>query len=325
MIKESKNIFKEDIEVPEIVQLKAEEAFMQIKKKGLDTHTMKENNIIPLRHQNRQTSKLIKSCAAMCACTVLFAAVGYFNPLTHTAEKGSEKNTLQSTEKTDLTKTLTNMFTLQVYAADSPEASENGFITLQPGKGFVITENALGSVLCDNEEGNITYCIGTQFLCEGENVESITYSIENAAFQIVEPKDSSIITDYEEYSEFLNVGTVGGEDDEFGNGLSVGRHYKSYTVDYEKQFNDDTWINVCNVTNIPWDTIYANGNTLEDRVNGFEEMLKNVVITCTVHYTDGTSDSGTITIGGAIVTPNPIGVPEKDKAYAGFEFRYENR
>ena len=51
-------------------------------------------------------------------------------------------------------------------------------------------------------------------------------------------------------------------------------------------------------------------------------MMKDVVITCTVHYTDGTTDSGTITIGGAIVVPEPIGVPEKDKPFAGFEFRY---
>lgn len=52
-------------------------------------------------------------------------------------------------------------------------------------------------------------------------------------------------------------------------------------------------------------------------------MMKDVVITCTVHYTDGTTDKGTITIGGGIITPEPIGIPEKDQAYAGFEFRYQ--
>ena len=52
-------------------------------------------------------------------------------------------------------------------------------------------------------------------------------------------------------------------------------------------------------------------------------MMKDVVITCTVHYTDGTTDKGTITIGGGIITPEPIGIPEKAQAYAGFEFRYQ--
>ena len=314
MNKEYKNIFKEDIEVPEIVQLKAEEAFMQIKKKGLDNYTMKD------KHKN--FSKLITSSAALCACTVLFATLGHFKPFTSATEQRAETNILHFTEKNDITQSLTNMFTLQVYAADAPEASENGFVTLQPGKGFVFTENNLGSVLCGNEEGNISYCIGTRFLCEGKNIESITYSIENAAFQIVEPKDSSIIIDYKEYNEPLNTGTIG----EFGNGLSVRRHYKSYTVDYKEQFNDRTWINICNETNLPWETLFAESNTLEDIVNAKNEMMKDVVITCTVHYTDGTSDSGTLTIGGAIVIPEePIGVPEKDKAFAGFEFRYENR
>lgn len=315
MDKEYKNIFKEDIEVPEIVQSKADEAFMQIKKKGLDNYTMKD------KHKN--FSKLITASAALCACTVLFAALGHFKPFTSATEQRAETNILHLTEKNDITQSLTNMFTLLVYAADFPESSENGFVTLQPGKGFVISETELGSVLCGDEEGNISYCIGTRFLCEGENIESITYSIENAAFQIVEPKDSSIIMDYEEYGTILNVGMVGGEDDEAGNGLSVCRFYKSFTVDYEEQFNDRTWISVCNETNLPWDTLYAKDNTLEDRVNGIEKMMKDVMITCTVHYTDGTTDEGTITIGGEIVVPEPIGVPEKDKSFAGFEFRYE--
>ena len=53
-------------------------------------------------------------------------------------------------------------------------------------------------------------------------------------------------------------------------------------------------------------------------------MMKDVAITCTVHYIDGTTDDGTITIGGAIVIPEPIGVPKKDEAFAGFELRYED-
>ena len=324
MIKEYKNIFKEDIEVPEIVQLKAEEAFMQIKMKGLDNHIMKENNIIPMKKQTTKFSKLIKISAAICACAVLFTAIGHFKPFIPASEKSAETNIVQFTEKNDITQTLANMFTLQVYAADSTEASENGFVTLESGKRFVINENELGSVLCGDEEGNISYCIGTRFLCEGENIESITYSIENAAFQIVEPKDSSIIIDYKEYHEPFNTGTIGGEDDEFGNGLSVRRHYKSYTVDYEEQFNDRTWINICNETNLPWEALFAEGNTLQDEVNAREEMMKDVAITCTVHYIDGTTDDGTITIGGAIVIPEPTGVPKKDEAFAGFELRYED-
>ena len=43
MGKEYINIFKEDIVVPEIVQLKAEESLSQIKKKGMDTYIMEKN------------------------------------------------------------------------------------------------------------------------------------------------------------------------------------------------------------------------------------------------------------------------------------------
>ena len=60
--------------------------------------------------------------------------------------------------------------------------------------------------------------------------------------------------------------------------------------------------------------------TLEDRVDAIEEMMQNVVITCTVHYTDGTSEDAFITIGGGIYS-NKTGIPEKDTPHADFEFR----
>lgn len=325
MNKQYKNIFKEDIVVPDIVQLKAEEAFSQIKKKG--TENMKENNIIPMEMKTTKCRKIVKPIIAACICGSLFIAAGKFNNLhlfNHVNETNTAETYLKTAEGGDLTQALSNMFTLKVYASDSPEAGENGYVALESGKSFVIKEDDMGYVLCETEEGGISYCIGTQFMCEGENVERITYSINKGAFQIVEPPKDSSILEGEAYEGFLNTGLIGGEESESGEEiLSVRRLYKSFTLSYDEQSNDQTWINICNVTDLPWETLYNENNTLEDRVNAIEEIMKDVVITCTVQYTDGTCDEGTITIGGGIITPEPIGIPEKDQPYAGFEFLYE--
>lgn len=329
MSKEYKNIFKEDIVVPEIVQLKTEEALMQIKQKGMND-TMKENNIIPMKPKSPKKAKILKICVAACACSALFISAGHFNTLSNGAGKKTGSNLVQNTENSNVVQSLANMFTLQVYAADSPDATPNGYVALEPGKS-VITGNQAGYVLCENEEGNVTYCVGTRFLCEGENIESITYEIENAAFQIVEPEDSSIITSFEAYGTSLNTGSVGGggvkeeqtgEYQEYEYFTTI-RFYKSYTLDYDKQSDDKTWINICNVTDIPWESSFGNYETLEEKANYIDEMMKDVRIICTVHYSDGTTDSSTITVGGAVITPEMTEEPENHITHAGFEFRCE--
>ena len=319
MNKKHKNIFQDDIEVPDIVRLKAEEAFLQIKEKG--TVTMKDNNIAPMQRKTKKLHKILKPAIAACACAALFLTAGKFHTLHHISENNAEENYVLTTESDNLPQTLSNMFSLKVYAADSPDASDSGYVTLETGKSILVKETGLESVLCEGEDGFISYCIGTKFLCEGDNIESITYSISEGAFQIVKRPNDTILTSYEEYDGSLSTGLVGDKDsDTLDNPVSVYGLYKSFTVSYDNQSNDHTWINICNETDRSWDFLYGKDMTLEDRVDAIEEMMQNVVITCTVHYTDGTSEDAFITIGGGIYS-NKTGIPEKDTPHADFEFR----
>lgn len=312
MGKQFKNIFSEDIVVPEIVRLKAEESISKIKKKEGNVNNM-VRRMIPESSKASKMSKIFKGCMAACACVACLVGIGYV------------ATTSIRSEKEEMAK-LFNMFTLKVYAAESPDAAENGYVTMKPGMNLVISndDDNEGFVLCESEEGFVTYCISFPVLCEGENIERITYSINEGAFQVVELPNGSIVLDGDVYEGSLNTGTIGGEDSEDGKEiLSVTNLYKSFSVSYEEQANMHTWFNICNETLIPWEAVFEESNTLEDQVKSYEEIVKDVLITCTVHYTDGSSEEAIISVGGGVVTPEPTGNPEKDEAYAGFELRYE--
>lgn len=248
---------------------------------------------------------------------------GYFGALGNGIDNKGEKDVVSNVEREDMAQKLTNMFTLKVYAAESQEASEDGYVTLEPGKSFVLRKNEHVSFVIDaSETGCINYCISLPLLCEGENVERITYSINKGYFQIVEPLDSTIILDGE-CEGTTGAGGVGGEESETGDLLSVARLYKSFSVAYDKQSDSRTWINICNETELSWNTIFGDDTTLEDEIESYDAITKDVLITYTVHYTDGTSEDAYISIGGGIVTPEPIGNSEIDNSYVGFELRYE--
>ena len=321
MSKEYINIFKEDIVVPEIVQLKAEESLSQIKKEGMGMCIIEKNRVISKK--DKKLSGVFKTCLAACACIAFLAVAGYFVASDNIMENGQE-DIASNKENENRMQTFGNMFQLKVYAAEAQGASEDGYVTLEPGKSFVLMENdVIGSSVCASEDGFISYCINLPIVCEGENVERITYSINKGAFQIVEPPNSSIILEGEKYEGNLNVGSVGGEESETGDILSVTKLYKSFSISYDEQSDSHTWINICNETNLPWVTIFDDDNTLEDQVESYEAITKDVLVTYTVHYTDGTSDVADISIGGGIINPEPTGNSEKDNSYVGFELRYE--
>lgn len=317
-----KQIFEDNIVIPDIVQEKAESAFEIIRKER--AYTMKEKNY-KINGQFMGKNRGRTAALGICACTALMLVTGT-SGLLQKENTGTEGITDQTSQRNEILQAIENSFTVKVYAA------ENEYVNLENGKEVPLSlRNDVGDyVLCANEDGGISYCISTNFLCEGDNIESITYSINHGALQVVEPKDASIVTEGVKYEGELNTGAVGVEEEKETTGeiQSVQTNYKSFTVSYENQNNEQTWINICGNSDKNWNELFGDGKDSENMINGLDELMEDVLITCTVQYTDGSVGEKQITIGGGIYHPEEMSeaveTPEKAQPFETFVFRLQD-
>lgn len=360
-----RNIFLCDVELPEIVQEKADEAFSMIIAEG--KKSMKTNNSLEnatktneqRRSMDTRGSKTVKAvmagAAAIAACAIVIVGkdvlTGGGNGPDRDMELVSDTGAVETgegeilsdegtTERSDGTilSTFDNMFTLRVKAAESlPDGqgsqtgegqqeaqSEEKYVALEAGHQIpLVTGNKAQNYVLggDGETGYVNYCINIPFSCEGENIEKIAYSINRGAFQVVQAEGESIIVEGEAYVEDdrisnMTCGSIGGnyKDDELGlpEKPVETKFYKSFTLNYHKQSDDDTWINI--VDNVPdskeaFDLIWGRDD-LQSFNSGLQKLLENTVITCTVWYTDNTSQSVDIQVGSRVMTYKEAGEPE---------------
>lgn len=352
-----KNIFLYDVDIPEVVQDKAEEAFLRIL---AERESAMEKNSDKKRKQNRRLTKIM---AAAAACAVIVLTANVFTGSLGRGDVGeqetAEKNLSDSGAETDMSaggsdmaeqetdtgapSALDKMFTLYVKAAEADgkqsgeERTGDGQATqLSVGKSVPLlsSDKANSWVLGgDDVNGNVVdYCISMPFTCVGDHIEKITYSINNGAFQIVQPENASIIIDGQLYEGELNTGSIGGDYDEENGGLPSKPFetvlYRSFTLDYNRQTDEDTWINICNnrsVSKEVFDALWGEGKSLEDMNHGIQQMLDNTVITCTVQYSDQTSQTVTIKVGSKVMSCAEAGEESKyegeESVYVTFELQ----
>lgn len=350
-----KNIFLYDVDIPEVVQDKAEEAFLRIL---AERESAMEKNSDKKRKQNRRLTKIM---AAAAACAVIVLTANVFTGSLGRGDVGeqetAEKNLSDSGAETDMSaggsdmaeqetdtgapSALDKMFTLYVKAAEADgkqsgeERTGDGQATqLSVGKSVPLlsSDKANSWVLGgDDVNGNVVdYCISMPFTCVGDHIEKITYSINNGAFQIVQPENASIIIDGQLYEGELNTGSIGGDYDEENGGLPSKPFetvlYRSFTLDYNRQTDEDTWINICNnrsVSKEVFDALWGEGKSLEDMNHGIQQMLDNTVITCTVQYSDQTSQTVTIKVGSKVMSCAEAGEESKYEGEESVYFTFE--
>ena len=364
-----KNIFLCDVDIPEIVQDKAEEAFSTIiaeRKSAMEKNKDKDRSSNEVRNikWNRGITKIMAAVAA-CAAIILTANVivgrsgrndignqeisekTANNSGIESADASSGVSDISTQETADgkdegVLSALDKMFTLRVRAAEA-DGGQNGegqtedeqstqLVTGQPVP-LLSSDKANSWVLGGDDIDNgsvVDYCISMPFTCVGDHIEKVTYSINNGAFQIVQPENETIIVDGQLYEGELNTGMIGGDYNEENDGLPSRPFetvlYRSFTLDYNRQSDEYTWINICNNRSVGkdvFDSIWGEGKSLEDMNNGMQQMLDNTVITCTVQYSDNTSQSVDINVNSRVMSCVEAGEEPKYEGEKSVYFTFE--
>ena len=346
-----KNVFLYDIDVPEVVQEKAEAAFSMIRTEGEnnmknDADNNKKSGRKTRMKKRNVRAKQVLTGLAVCAAAVALAVClkAYRNPVqTDIAESETGAEDIFAEEEQEgenLLSVIDNMFTLQVRAAELEEGQPVPLVdNAQPsGNDSQINGRQAESwVMGGTDEGDLDYCINLPLSCTGNNIEKVTYSINQGAFQIVQPEGESILIDGQRYQGDINAGNVGMIGGNFDEETGTASHnyetvfYQSFTLDYRKQTDEYTWINICN--HLSGETelqhmIWGEEDNLEEMNRGIQGMLGNTVITCTVQYRDGTTQSADILVSSRIMTCEEAGAeikddPDREELFITFELQGE--
>ena len=318
------NVFLNDVEVPEVVWEKLDAAFLIIKEERDNT----------MKKEKRIQKKYAVTVAAAACMTAIVAAVavngGWMRPASDVAEIPSlVSDAAEIPSDIDMVSTNEDTFTLAIMGAELEKDKPVQLVS----DSSLITEKYAGDWMIESREGGgVDYCINVPFTCQGNNIKNVTYSINNGAFQIIQPVGESIIVDGQIYDGELNTGMIGGFDDESIDGVPVPAYetlfYRSFTLDYQKQSDEKTWINICNECpdNGELESMIFGYTTLENNNLGIQKMLNHTVITCTVNYTDGTSKSADVLVNSCIMTCAEAGAeikedPDREEIFITFELQ----
>ncbi len=290
MSKKVSEILNSDIQVPEIVQKKADAAFSQIQSE-------RESN---MSKKNLKVTKLFAAMAA-CAALIIIASTtnNYLNRPQEEKETTVDENT--TTEKE-------NLFTMKVMAAQVE-------VTAQKPVAIAQNNRISHSISGDSDTNTASYRIDMPLYCEGENIESVTYSINKGYFEISE----NITDDFqsvvesgkpldENSNEYINP--IFDDNGEIAMQQEV-NDFVEYTISYDNQQKEGVWVTFCN-DEIPFSDfdsiVEQKKKTQEEVAEAYQKLVDGVVITCTANYKDGTKKGVEINVGAAALTYEEIGM-----------------
>lgn len=177
------HIFRNDIEVPEIVQSKAEDVFSQIKMEG--AAKMRKNENITKKHTSR---KFMRPLVAVAACAVLFVTAGTVGRNLNQSLSSENRNpdgnnpnlngNSQFSDTGDNSPAITDIFrdfTITAYAAEPGDIP-------QTNDGSILFAESLGA-----NAGSYT---GILFRIEGENIAKADISLDKGELYSATTEDT---------------------------------------------------------------------------------------------------------------------------------------
>ncbi|MGN0487942.1 MAG: hypothetical protein ACI4HO_01620 [Ruminococcus sp.] len=225
-----------------------------------------------------------------------------------------------------------NSFVLKVNAAE-----------LKEGKAVLADTSAFGFAVSEGDDNLDYYSIDFPVKYEGDNIKSVTYSINKGCFELYRfsdsnekksSKDQELDTkaENEENIEYSIPDECDGiSNSEYAKVDSSYDKTKKFTVGYDDQKNSERYIYITgdskHLTTNESDEVkkaFYGDVAIEKEKAAFDKLLGNLIITSTINFNDGTTKTQNIKIGTKIVdykeaTTDEI-PPEKRGSTLSFTF-----
>lgn len=253
-----------------------------------ETHKLKG------RSGNMKANKFIKAAFTAAASLIVILTGSIVISGLHEKQNHITKNN-----------TSGNSFSVTAYAQEITKT----------GKVFPDTRASLAHAMGWDSNGRINFSFLFPLECKGGNIDTVTYKIKEGVFEISNPVGKSIVIHGEkpdtelELSSSIIVNDLG-DDEESGYEFN---QYKSFTLDYNNQTNAKTCISVSDVSDL-WPSEKKNEvqKFINSQMGNYEKKMlsdlftKNLGITCTVTYNDGSTDTKNISVSSEIVKPSDV-------------------
>lgn len=245
------------------------------------------NNLIE-DENTLKTNKMIKWSVSVAVCAaIIIGGIIYGNHY-------DDKPINPSDNK--VTPAKPNSFTIMAMASELKENEPFIMKGVDARSGVSITQSS-------NHHGQLEYTIHLPFICEGENIETVTYQVNTGTFQLLGNPDSIDIVAGTEYdgpeitsAYWPNDFNADNFENEFGAPPFEASYYTEYTVAYDKQQNNDLIIAVAGFGKIDAPSRIRMKNDRNTRANAYNELVGTITITCTANYQDGSSESQNIRV-----------------------------
>ncbi|MDE7310332.1 MAG: hypothetical protein K2N87_01730 [Eubacterium sp.] len=182
------------------------------------------------------------------------------------------------------------------------------------------SESGEGGVSGSKEEGTISFAFWFPLECSGKDIDTITYTIQNGAFQITTPAGKSLVVSGEELQDPIEAGvsyrTIEQEGEEFHVSHYDTRQYRSFTVNYDEQGNDETCIEIVDASERwepekirqyqAFDYDIGSPKSIELQKEVYDFLTKDLGISCTATFRDGTTQTKNIAVSNKIVTMSEL-------------------
>lgn len=260
---------------------------------------------------------IIKSTVAAAACLALVAGIGYG----HFSDTGKSPAQQDTTVTKTTPQGVLNSFTVTVSAAEvkknkASDASTQGEEASGKAQPKIYASPSYDSAWSGNPEGSkVGYWVAAPITCSGDNIKSVTYTINKGYFSVAAKKNSKYLIGSESKlrkKQEDKFGVALDSEDSEANSLYDQNEYTSFTVSGtekpEKKFRI-AFVGEGNLSKKGYSALFENvGKNLQEDLKARQQLIGDTVITCTATYKDGSQKSVDIKVGTEILTGKEAGI-----------------